>query len=155
MDQEKPKIEVATDPEYADLIINDVMLHGNEQRNPKEWYPELLYNSELSQGGRIYANKENVAVYPIEGVGMIIEQRFPVSPETANLYSQAHTSGSIFRLYVPKSGIQIIYHESLKERIRAHNKKMGFARFDTEDGHGQLYTFDIVDGTAILKVVIK
>lgn len=54
MDQEKPKIEVMEDPEYSDLLIDNIMFHGNNIRNPKEWYPELLYNSKLEQGNKTH-----------------------------------------------------------------------------------------------------
>lgn len=155
LDQEKSQVEITEKPEYSDLIINDIMLHGNEQRNPKEWYPEFLHNSKLGQAGRIYSDKENRAVYTVEGLGTIIEQRFPVSPETADLYNQATTSGRGFKLYVPKQGVKVLFHESLKERIRAGNKKLGFNKFNTDDGfYGKLYTFDIIDGVAIIRVLI-
>lgn len=152
---EKPKIETTEDPEYADLTMTDITLHGNEQRNPKEWYPELLYSSKLGRGGRIYSDKKNNAVYTIKGLGTIIEQRFPVGPETVDSYNKALTSGRGFRLYVPKEGVKVLFHNSLKERIKAANKKLGFDSYNAEDGfYGKLSTFDIIDGVAIIKVLI-
>jgi len=155
MPQEKLKIEMAEKPEYADFIIGDIMLHGNEQRNPKEWYPELLHNSKLNQSSRIYGNKSNMAVYETPE-GTIIEQKFPVDPETINLYNQSLNSGRTFKLYTPKKGIRILFHDSLKERIWAHQKKTGLQTYNIEDGfYGQLSTFDIIEGVAIIKVLIK
>lgn len=153
--ERKPKIESTADPEYADLILCDIQLHGNEQRNPKEWYPELLYNSKLHQNARIFTNRSQTSVYELLKIGTIIEQRFSVSPKTAELYHQSCTSGRKFKIYTPKNGIKILFHESLKERIKAHNRKIGFEELKIMDGHGKLYTLDIVDGTAIVKVLIQ
>lgn len=154
-DQRKSQIESTADPEYADLILCDIQLHGNEQRNPKEWYPELLYNSKLHQNARIFTNRSETSEYEVPNVGMIIEHRFPVSYKTAELYNKARTSGRKFKIYTPKNGIKILFHESLKERINAHNRKVGFEESKIMDGHGKLYAFDIVDGTAIVKVLIQ
>lgn len=155
-DQEKPKIEVTDNPEFADLIMVDFTMHGNEPRKPKEWYPELVYNSGLNQNARIYSTKENNNSYMVDGLGYIMEQRFSVSPETAEKYNQAKASGQGFRLYVPKEGVKVIFHETLKERIRSANKKFGYQRYSIEDGfYAQLLSFDIVDGDAIIKVLIR
>lgn len=154
-DKKAPTTEVTTDPEYADLILSDITLHGNEQRNPKEWHSELTYNAKRHQDARIYANNPDIAVYPVQGTGMIIEQRFPLGPEALTRYNQALASGRGFKIYAPKDGIKILFHESLKERIRAHNRKVGYEEFDLRDGRGRLCSFDVVDGVAIIKVLIQ
>jgi|SRR3989344_5479878 len=159
MNQEKPKIELAEDPQYSDLILNDITFHGNNIRNPKEWYPELLYNSKLAQGGRIYTNKERVAVYPVEGVGMVIEQRFPLNQQQKEAYMQALKSGKAFKIYVRPNGVvKILFDKGIEERVKAHNKRVGHKVFDENmfntETIGQLYTFDIIDGDAIIKVVM-
>ncbi len=158
MDQERPKFELADNPQYSDMIINDIMFHGNEIRNPKEWYPELLYNSKLGQGGRIYTNKAKVAVYSVEGVGMVIEQRFPLSQKQKEAYNEALTSGKAFKIYAHPTGVKILFDKGIEERIRAHNKRVGYRAFDENifntETIGKLYTFDIIDGDAIIKVVM-
>ena len=156
--QERPKFELAENPEYSDLVINDIMFHGNEIRNPKEWYPELLYNSKLGQGGRIYTNKAKVAVYPVEGIGMVIEQRFPLSQKQKEAYRDALILGKAFKIYARPSGVKILFDKGIEERVSAHNKRVGYKVFDENmfntETIGQLYTFDIIDGDAIIKVVM-
>lgn len=155
-DQEKPKIELMDKPEYADQIMVDFTMHGNELRKPKEWYPELVYNSGLNQDARIYSAKENNNSYVVDGLGYIMEQKFPVSPETAEKYEQAKTSGRGFKLYVPEKGVKILFDENMKEKIRAANKKAGYDKFGIEDGfYAQLLSFDIIDGNAIIKLLIR
>lgn len=159
MNQEKPKIELAEDPQYSDLILNDITFHGNNIRNPKEWYPELLYNSKLGQGGRIYTNKARVAMYFVEGVGMVIEQRFPLSQEQKEAYSKALASGKAFKIYARPTGVKILFDKNAQERVKAHNRRAGYREFDENISDlgtlGQLYTFDIVDGDAIIRVLMR
>ena len=156
MDQEKPKFEIADKPEYADLIMTDFTMHGNDLRKPKEWYPELLHNSALNQGARMYSGKENNTSNMVAGLGLVMEQRFPVSPKTAEAYKQAKASGRGFKIYIPKEGVKILFDKNLKERIKANNKKVGTRRINLEDGfYAQLLSFDIVEGDAIIKVLIR
>lgn len=149
------QIEIIKKPEYANLVITDIQLHGNKARKPKEWYPELLYNSRLQQGARIFTDRSNISIHEMPKGGVILESRFPVDTKTADLYKQALTSRKKFKIYVPKNGIKILYHESLKERIRAYNRGIGFEKYKIIDGYGKLSTFDIIEGMAIIRVVIK
>jgi len=66
-ENKKDDIEIVEKPEYADMILNDVRCHGTDSRKPKEWYPELLYNSEKHQSARIITQMQNTRHVPCFG----------------------------------------------------------------------------------------
>ena len=151
---EKPQFEIVDGPEYSDMILDDIRFHGNELSNPKGWHPELVRASKLHKNIRVYSNQTKI--YRIPDGKTILEYRFPLSEKQLKTYKEATKSGKGFKLYVQKEGVLISFDSSIRERVAANNKKAGVELNKIPpDFFAKLYTFDIVDGVAILKVVIK
>ena len=54
---------------------------------------------------------------------------------------------------------KILFDKNAQERVKAHNRRAGYREFDENISDlgtlGQLYTFDIVDGDAIIRVLMR
>jgi len=155
-ENKKDNIEIVEKPEYADMIIRDVQIHGNICRKPKEWYPELLYNSEKQQPARVYTQMPNVKMGLSPNLEPMIELKLPLSKEKAEIHKNAVNSGKQFKICVPKDRIvKITFDNNLKEAIRANNRRVGFEQYKIMEGRGELVALDIDDGSLILKVVVR
>ncbi len=155
-ENKKDDIEIVEKPEYADMILNDVRCHGTDSRKPKEWYPELLYNSEKHQSARIITQMQNTSMDMSPVSGLIIKMQFPLSREQFEKYRDAMNSGKKFKIYAPKDRmIKIIFDENLKEAILANNRRVGFEQFKIMEGYGELLSLDIENGTLIIKLAVR
>lgn len=156
IENKKDNIEIIGKPEYADMKVEYVQFHGTVFRKPKEWYPELLYNSKMRQGARISTQILNVSMNFSPTSGLIIESKFPLSKENAEIYKKAVNSGKKFKIYVRKDRIvKILFDKNLKEAIRANNRRVGFEQYKATEGYGELIAIDIHDGTLIIKVAVR
>ena len=154
--QQKDKIEFVEDQEYADMILTYVQFHATDFRNPKEWYPELVYNSKLHQGAKISTQIQNLSMSISPNLGLIITGRFPMSKEQTEKYKNAANSGKKFKIYAPKDKmIKITFDENLKEAMRSSNRKVGFEQYKIMEGRGELLSLDIEDGTFIIKLAVR
>lgn len=152
----KANIEIVKKPEYANMIINDIQMHGTLCRKPKKWYPELLYNSEKHQAARIFTQMPNMRMGMSPTFGLVIELKFPLGKENAEAYKNAANSGKKFKIFIPKNGvIKILFDKNLKEVIRAHNRRVGFKEFKIMEGYGKLLSLDINNGTLIIKLAVR
>jgi hypothetical protein len=149
-------IEIVEKSEYADMIVDYIQLNGTVFRKPKEWYPELVYNSKKHQPAKISTQIPNVSMNMSPTSGLMIELKFPLSKENAEVYRSAINSGKKFKIYVPNNRmIKIIFDNNLKEAIRANNRHVGFEQYKIMEGYGELVALDIDDGSLILKVVVR
>lgn len=150
------KIEIVEKPEYADMTVDYIQLNGTVFRKPKEWYPELVYNSEKHQPARISTQMPNVSMNMSPSSGLTIKAEFPLSKENIEIHKNAISSGKKFKIYVPNNRmIKIIFDQNLKEAIRANNRRVGFEQYKIMEGYGKLVALDIDDKSLILKVVIR
>lgn len=138
--------------EYADLILWDIQLHATPARKPKEWYPELLRASKRHASTCIYTSHQRVLTAEDGRIGL--ELKFPISKEVAEKYYEAMRTGTKFKLFTPKDGIRIYPDKNMLERIKAFNKRAGFQYLKGGECRGQLSTFAIDGGTAIIKVFL-
>lgn len=152
----KDSIEIVEKPEYADMVVNYIQFHGTVFRKPKEWYPELPYNSKMHQGARISTQISNVNMNFSPDSGLMIESKFPLSKENTEIYKNAINSGKKFKIYIPKDRmVKILFDKNLKEAVRARNRRVGFERYKATEGYGELVALDIEDGTLIIKVAVR
>jgi len=148
-------IKIVERPEYADMIINYVQFHRTVFRKPKEWYPELMYNSKLSQPARISTDIQNVGM-EMTPAGLIITSKFPLSPENFEIYKKAVNSGKQFKIFVPKDKkLKVMFDQNVKDAISAHNRRVGFKEHKVLDCTGEFISLDIQDGVCIIKVAIR
>lgn len=151
----KNNIEIVREPKYAHMIVTYVELHGNVFRKPKEWYPELLYNSKLHKSAKISTSISNVNMNMSPDSGLIMELKFPMSKENIEIYRKASNSGKKIKIYVPRDKIiKILFDKNLKEEIKASNRRIGFERFKIMEGYGKLLMFDIDNGTLIIRLAV-
>lgn len=154
--EKKDNIKIVEKPEYADMVINYVELHGNVFRNPKEWYPELLYNSNKHQPARISTQIKNVDMDMPPNSGLTMEVKFLMSEKQNIKYKNAINSGEKFKIYIPKDRmIKIIFDKNLRESIKASNRSVGFQQYKTTEGYGELLSLDIEDGTLIIRLLVN
>lgn len=84
----KKDIEIVDSPEYADMELTYVQFHGTEFRKPKEWHPELSYNSKLHQSARITTKMANVKMDMSPIFGLRITAQYPLSKEKLATYAR-------------------------------------------------------------------
>ncbi len=157
-DQEKSKIEITDQPEYSDFTIADLEIYGNKLSSPKEWYPNLVKASKFHQKvARVYGDQFKQLFFLEDGKGYLgFEFQLPLSPKIAKAYTDAIQSGKGFRIYAPKDRIITLrFHKSYQERIAARDRKETGMSDNPEikELRVKLSTFDIVNGTAIIRVV--
>ena len=142
-------------PEYADLTLDYLEFHGTHFRNPKEWWPELLYNSEKDKPGRISNDMSNFNM-EMTPSGLIIMVRYPMSKQTLDAYNKAKETGQVFRIGVRKDRkIKIRYDQNVRQAVAAHNRRVGFERHKVQNCEGELISFDISNGEIIMKLIIR
>ena len=149
------KIELIDRPEYADMIINNIQVHGSDIRNPKQWHHELLYNSKLQKPARIFTHTPNVTMSRSPTGQLIVEVNLLMSKENSEKYKSALLSGRNFKIFVPENRLlKFSYDQSLQEKIRSHNRHAGFREFRIVEGFVELLGLDIDVATSIMKVTV-
>jgi len=151
------KYEIINNSEYADIILDYVELNGNKFRKPKEWHPELLYNSKLHQDAKISTKIPKVKMIMSPASELLITAEYPLSKENLSKYEDSTKSKNKFKLFVPKDKrIRILFDKNLKESIDANNKRVGFQQYDKDlEVFANLLSIDIKEGSLIIELIIK
>jgi len=156
LEKRSEKIQMVDKPEYADMCINFVEMHGANFRKPKEWYPELLYNSKKHKHAKIGTVLKNTRMDDTINSGVVLTMKFPLSKENLAKYNQALASGKGFKIFTPKDRkLKLLFDKNLKEKMKSYNKQVGFEYFSLTDGEAMLKTIDIDAGRLIIKIEIE
>jgi hypothetical protein len=150
-------IEIVKNSEYADMVIDHVELHGNVLRKPKEWHPELSYNSRLHKAAKIYTSTSNVNIDTVPNFGTIMAIRFSMSEKNLVAYKKAIKLGKNFKIRIPENRmVKIFFDRNLKEAIKSNNRRVGFEQFKIIESFGKVIdiNIDTSGGTLIIKVVV-
>ena len=115
-------------PKRHDLILNDIWLHGNKLTHPKNWYSETIRASSVPEAKRVYTNSSRV--FETEDGRTGIEIEFPLSKDVADILNTELKNGSMPKIQVRKEGIHICNTQTMIEKIRAGNKRLGFEYYE-------------------------
>lgn len=149
------KIEIIEKSEYADMALVDIQFHRTSPRKPKEWHPELLYNSRLRKSTRIVADMSNVNMHMSPVIGLIITVKLPLGDKSLEIYKKAIDANKTFKIYIPRDRkIKILFDENLKEAIKA-KKHLELEKYKTMEMYGELYNIDIKEGSLIITLTVR
>ncbi|MFA5208386.1 MAG: hypothetical protein WC428_07135 [Candidatus Paceibacterota bacterium] len=150
------KYEIVDNREYADMIFDYIEWGGTKPRKPKEWHPELLYNSKLHQGAKVTTDISKVEM-SMSPAGLLMIVEYCLSKENLNKYNNSLKSGNKFKIFIPKDKkIRIIFDKNLKESIEANNKRVGYKQYDKDiQMSADFLSLDIKEGRLIIKSIIR
>ena len=150
-----PKNTQTEKPEYAGMILDYLEFHGTQFRNPKEWHPELLYNSKKHNPAIISNDMSNLKM-EMTPFGLLVVARYPMGKQNLDAYNKAKESGQKFKIYAREDRkIKIRYDQNVRQAVAAHNRLIGFEHHKVQDCEGELISFDISNGEIIMKVIIR
>jgi len=156
MEAKNTKIEIVYRPEYADMIMSDIQVHGSPVRSPKPWHLELPYKAKIRQSTRIYANSPNVKIYQSPIGGTIVEINLAMSAVDFEKYKLAMLSGKSFKIFAPENKmLKFSGDRTIQQKVISMNRHAGgFKKFHAPEGFVKLLGLDIDGATGTMKVTV-